>query len=30
VPLIGWKYLLALLVLSLSIEWFLRKYKGLI
>lgn len=30
VPLIDWKYLLALIVLSLSIEWFLRKYKGLI
>ncbi len=30
VPLIDWKYLLALLVLSLSVEWFLRKYNGLI
>ncbi|TYB76731.1 VWA domain-containing protein [Bizionia saleffrena] len=30
VPLIDWKYLLALITLSLSIEWFLRKYKGLI
>ncbi|MBQ0769899.1 MAG: VWA domain-containing protein [Bizionia sp.] len=30
VPLIDWKYLLALIALSLSIEWFLRKYKGLI
>ncbi len=30
VPLIDWKYLLTLLVLSLSIEWFTRKYFGLI
>ncbi|WP_050915857.1 hypothetical protein [Gillisia marina] len=30
VPLIDWKYLLILLVLSLSIEWFTRKYFGLI
>jgi len=30
VPLIDFKYLLALIVLSLSIEWFLRKYNGLI
>ncbi|MGB0950009.1 MAG: VWA domain-containing protein, partial [Marinirhabdus sp.] len=30
VPLIDWKYLLALLVLSLSAEWFIRKYNGLI
>ena len=30
VPLIDWKYLLGLIVLSLSIEWFLRKYNGLI
>jgi len=30
VPLIDLKYLLALIVLSLAIEWFLRKYNGLI
>jgi hypothetical protein len=30
IPLIDWKYLLALIVLSLAIEWFLRKYNGLI
>jgi len=30
VPLIDFKFLLALIVLSLSIEWFLRKYNGLI
>ena len=30
VPLIDWKYLLALIVLSLTIEWFIRKYNGLI
>jgi len=30
VPLIDFKYLLALIALSLSIEWFLRKYNGLI
>ena len=30
VPLIDFKYLLALIVLSLSIEWYLRKYNGLI
>ncbi|GAB1855622.1 hypothetical protein MHTCC0001_04560 [Flavobacteriaceae bacterium MHTCC 0001] len=30
VPLIDWKYLLALIVLTLSAEWFLRKYNGLI
>jgi len=30
VPLIDFKYLLSLIVLSLSIEWFLRKYNGLI
>jgi len=30
IPLIDWKYLLALIVISLSIEWFLRKYNGLI
>ena len=29
-PLIDWKYLLGLIVLTLSIEWFLRKYNGLI
>ena len=30
VSLINWKFLLALLVLSLGIEWFLRKYFGFI
>ena len=30
VPLIDWKYLLILLMLSLSAEWFTRKYFGLI
>ncbi|WP_053991073.1 hypothetical protein [Mangrovimonas sp. TPBH4] len=30
VSLIDWKYLLGLIVLSLSLEWFIRKYKGLI
>ncbi len=30
IPLIDWKYLLGLLILSLAVEWFLRKYNGLI
>ncbi|WP_055445888.1 vWA domain-containing protein [Lacinutrix mariniflava] len=30
VPLIDWKYLLALIALTLAIEWFMRKYNGLI
>ncbi|NOY48462.1 MAG: hypothetical protein GXO84_09790 [Chlorobi bacterium] len=30
VPLIDFKYLLALIALSLAVEWFLRKYNGLI
>ncbi|ULC58243.1 VWA domain-containing protein [Flaviramulus sp. BrNp1-15] len=30
IPLIDWKYLLAVLALSLGLEWFLRKYNGLI
>jgi hypothetical protein len=30
VPLIDWKYLLGLIALALAIEWFLRKYNGLI
>jgi uncharacterized protein with PIN domain len=30
VPLIDFKYLLALIVLALALEWFLRKYNGLI
>jgi hypothetical protein len=30
VPLIDWKYLLALIALSLAAEWFIRKYNGLI
>ncbi|MEP1488289.1 MAG: VWA domain-containing protein [Algibacter sp.] len=29
-PLIDWKYLLAIIALSLASEWFLRKYNGLI
>jgi len=30
VPLVDWKFLLAIIILSLSTEWFLRKYNGLI
>ena len=30
IPLIDWKYLLAIIALSLGLEWFLRKYNGLI
>ena len=30
IPLIDWKFLLALIALSLGLEWFLRKYNGLI
>lgn len=30
VPLLDWKFLLAFIVLSLSAEWFIRKYNGLI
>ena len=30
IPLIDWKYLLGLIVLALSLEWFIRKYNGLI
>jgi hypothetical protein len=30
IPLIDWKYLLFLIAITLSIEWFLRKYNGLI
>ncbi|WP_299889741.1 VWA domain-containing protein [uncultured Lacinutrix sp.] len=30
VPLIDWKYLLAIIALTLAIEWFMRKYNGLI
>ncbi len=30
VPLIDWKYLLALIVLTLTAEWFIRKFNGLI
>jgi len=30
VPLIDWKYLLVLIALSLAMEWFIRKYNGLI
>jgi hypothetical protein len=29
-PLIDWKYLLGLIALALSLEWFIRKYNGLI
>ncbi len=29
-PLVDWKYLLGIIALSLSAEWFLRKYNGLI
>ena len=30
VPLIDWKFLLGIIALSLSLEWFIRKYNGLI
>jgi len=30
VPLVDWKYLLGLIIMSLSAEWFFRKYNGLI
>ncbi|WP_299554664.1 VWA domain-containing protein [Seonamhaeicola sp.] len=30
IPLIDWKFLLAIMAFSLSAEWFLRKYNGLI
>ncbi len=30
VPLVDWKYLLGLIALSLFVEWFIRKYNGLI
>lgn len=30
VPLIDWKFLLAFIVTTLSLEWFIRKYHGLI
>ncbi len=30
IPLIDWKYLLALIILTLTAEWFIRKYNGLI
>ncbi|WP_100611569.1 vWA domain-containing protein [Confluentibacter lentus] len=30
IPLIDWKYLLFLIALTLTVEWFLRKYNGLI
>ncbi|WP_298499240.1 VWA domain-containing protein [uncultured Algibacter sp.] len=30
IPLIDWKYLLAIIAVSLGLEWFLRKYNGLI
>ena len=30
VPLIDWKFLLGIITLSLALEWFIRKYNGLI
>jgi hypothetical protein len=30
IPLIDWKFLLAIIAISLTAEWFLRKYNGLI
>jgi hypothetical protein len=30
VPLIDWKYLLIFIVITLTLEWFIRKYNGLI
>lgn len=30
IPLIDWKYLLVIILLSLTAEWFIRKYNGLI
>ena len=30
VPLVDWKFLLAIITLSLALEWFIRKYNGLI
>ena len=30
VPLIDWYYLLFIITLSLALEWFIRKYQGLI
>ncbi|KAB1071303.1 VWA domain-containing protein [Tamlana haliotis] len=30
IPLVDWKYLLAIIASSLGLEWFLRKYNGLI
>jgi len=30
IPLIDWKYLLGLIALTLALEWFIRKYNGLI
>ncbi|MBL4888328.1 MAG: VWA domain-containing protein [Flavobacteriaceae bacterium] len=30
VPLLDWKYLLAIIIAALSAEWFIRKYNGLI
>ncbi len=30
VPLIGWKFLLAIIAIILATEWFIRKYNGLI
>ena len=30
IPIIDWKYLLSLIALALSLEWYIRKYNGLI
>jgi hypothetical protein len=30
VPLVDWKFLLAIITLSLALEWFIRKYNGVI
>ena len=30
ISLIEWKWILGIIVLSLSLEWFIRKYRGLI
>ena len=29
-PIIDWKWLLFIIILSLSVEWFLRKYNGML
>ena len=30
ISLINWKWLLGIIILSLSLEWFIRKYRGLV